>query len=180
MSMSNEPLDNGATPVGEPMTEARLATFRAIFEAGRTPSAEHCIELVNEIDLLRANGGEKRRPLDCGLCFEEHGEEVHPHPECLWGRYPEHDKQRQALKEMDAIRAFVEFAQEKGVDFGRTVTTRVAVFEGTEDCTAVQPVGGEPFTKLICEHFGIDRVKILAEKEQMIADMAALNAPKGL
>lgn len=25
------------------------------------------------------------RPLDCGLCYEEEGEEVHPHPECPIG-----------------------------------------------------------------------------------------------
>jgi hypothetical protein len=140
--------------------------------------ADHVTELLAEIDRLRANGGEKRRLLACGLCYEEQGEEVHPHPECVWGRYPEHDKQRAALREMDAIRTFVEFAQEKGIHFGRTVTTRVAVFEGTEDCTAVQPVQGEPLTKLICEHFGIDLAKIHAEKDQMVADMAALNAPK--
>lgn len=81
--------DEQATPVGELMSRERLAAFRAIFEAGRTPSPEYCMELVNEIDLLRANGGEKRRPLACGLCFEEHGEEVHPHPECPIGAAPE-------------------------------------------------------------------------------------------
>ena len=32
--------------------------------------------------------GEPARLLDCGLCFEEQGEEVHPHPECLVGRTP--------------------------------------------------------------------------------------------
>ncbi|MGW1533909.1 hypothetical protein [Streptomyces aureus] len=26
------------------------------------------------------------RLLDCGYCYEEHGEEVHPHPECPIGR----------------------------------------------------------------------------------------------
>lgn len=26
------------------------------------------------------------RPLSCGFCYEEHGEEVHPHPECPIGR----------------------------------------------------------------------------------------------
>lgn len=26
------------------------------------------------------------RPLDCGWCYEEQGEEVHPHPECPVGR----------------------------------------------------------------------------------------------
>ncbi|WP_199570534.1 hypothetical protein [Streptomyces murinus] len=29
---------------------------------------------------------EKPRLLDCGLCYEEDGEEVHPHPECTVGR----------------------------------------------------------------------------------------------
>lgn len=24
------------------------------------------------------------RPLPCGFCFKEDGEEVHPHPECTW------------------------------------------------------------------------------------------------
>ncbi|WP_432008742.1 hypothetical protein [Streptomyces bacillaris] len=28
---------------------------------------------------------EKPRPLDCGFCYEEQGEEVHPHPECPIG-----------------------------------------------------------------------------------------------
>lgn len=28
---------------------------------------------------------EEARLLDCGLCYEENGEEVHPHPECTAG-----------------------------------------------------------------------------------------------
>lgn len=28
------------------------------------------------------------RLLDCGLCYEEQGEEVHPHPECTVGSRP--------------------------------------------------------------------------------------------
>lgn len=94
-------------------------------------------------------------------------------------RYPEHAKQHKVVAQMDAIHAFLRFAQAKGIDFGETVTTRVAVFEGTEDCTAVQPVQGERLTRLICEYFGIDRSKILAEKERMIRDMAALNSGRG-
>jgi hypothetical protein len=89
-------------------------------------------------------------------------------------RYPEHEKQRKVTGQIDAIRTFVEFAQGKGIEFGETVTTRAAVFDGTEECTAVQEVRGERLTRLICEHFGIDRAKILAEKEQMLQEMAAM------
>ncbi|MFE0472704.1 hypothetical protein ACFW2V_13915 [Streptomyces sp. NPDC058947] len=87
-------------------------------------------------------------------------------------RYPEHAKQHQVITQIDAIRAFVEFAQGKEIEFGKTVTTRAAVFEGTEECTAVQPVRGESLTRLIYEHFGINRAKILAEKEQMLHEIA--------
>lgn len=118
------------------------------------------------------------RLLDCGLCFEENGEEVHPHPECIMGRYPEHDKQHQVIKEMDAIRDFVEFAQEKGYVFGRPDVDVTCSGDDMQTVDTVQPVGGESLTRLICEHFGIDRAKILAEKEQMISDMAAQNTPQ--
>lgn len=94
-------------------------------------------------------------------------------------RYPEHAKQHKVIAQIEGIRAFLAFAEEKGVDFGETVTTRVAVFEGTEDCTAVQPVRGEKLTQMICDFYGIDRAKILAEKQQMIDDMAALNSGRG-
>lgn len=94
-------------------------------------------------------------------------------------RYPEHAKQHRIITQIDAIRDFVEFAREKGIEFGETVTTRAAVFEGTEECTAVQPVRGERLTLLICEHFEIDRSRILAEKEQMILDMAASSPRSG-
>jgi flagellar biosynthesis regulator FlbT len=89
-------------------------------------------------------------------------------------RYPEHEKQHKVIGQIDAIRAFVEFAQDKDIEFGKTVTTRAAVFEGTEECTAVQAVRGEVLTRLIYEHFGLDRAKILAEKEQMLREIAAL------
>jgi hypothetical protein len=89
-------------------------------------------------------------------------------------RYPEHQKQREVLGQIDAIRAFVEFAQDRDIEFGKTVTTRAAVFEGTEECTAVQAVRGEELTRLIYEHFGLDRAKILAEKEQMLQEIASM------
>jgi hypothetical protein len=88
-------------------------------------------------------------------------------------RYPEHAKQRKVISQMDAVQSFLDAMQERGLELGETVVTRVAVFEGTEECTAVQSVRGERLTRLVNEHFGIDRSKILAEKEQMIADMAA-------
>lgn len=35
------------------------------------------------------DGYKSARLLDCGLCYEENGEEVHPHPECTWNARPE-------------------------------------------------------------------------------------------
>lgn len=93
-------------------------------------------------------------------------------------RYPEHAKQHEVAALIEVIRDFTEFTQIKGIEFGETVTTRAAVFEGTEECTAVRTVRGEELTRLIYEHLGLDRAKILAEKEQMLHDMASLNSPR--
>lgn len=98
--------------------------------------------------------------------------------EPLDGRYPEHVKLRKASDQIGAVRHFLEAMQEEGYELGRTVVTRVAVFEGTEDCTAIESVRGERLTAMIFEHFGVDRAKLLAEKEQMLKDMAALNTPR--
>jgi hypothetical protein len=94
-------------------------------------------------------------------------------------RYPEHAKQTKIHDTSDTIYRFLQWAQEKGYDFGRTVTQRVAVFEGTEDTTAVYPAGGEELRKLLAGFFGIDLALIDAEKQQMVDDMRVLNTPKG-
>lgn len=67
---------------------------------------EHLLEgFQAEVDAMEeaaASEPAKPRLLSCGLCYEENGEEVHPHPECPIGApddacildgtvYPEHD-----------------------------------------------------------------------------------------
>lgn len=93
-------------------------------------------------------------------------------------RYPEHAKQAKILHLSQGIFDFLQFAQTEGVDFGRTVTERAAVFEGTEDITAVRPVEGPELRALLAKHFGIDMNVIEDEKRQMLDDMRAMNAPK--
>lgn len=96
--------------------------------------------------------------------------------------YPEHSKQREFLAQANTITRFLEWASEEhGFDFGRVITTRVAVFEGTEDVTTVQVASRTEITDLLAKHFGgIDLKAIGAEKEQMHLDMAALSQPKGV
>lgn len=48
-------------------TEAEAEAF-----ASRTRRIPGMVPVVEEVPRL----------LSCGLCFEENGEEVHPHPEC--------------------------------------------------------------------------------------------------
>ncbi|MFE0490263.1 hypothetical protein [Streptomyces griseoaurantiacus] len=166
------------TTAYELIAPERLALLGEIARSTRMMSSATVIELLKDIEQLRANGGEKRRPLACGLCYEEHGEEVHPHPECTWGRYPEHDKLTKVKDKSQAVYDFLQFATKHGVDLGRTVTTRVAVFEGSEDCTAVQPVEGLQLQELLAKHFGVDLVKLDQEKERMIDELRALNTPE--
>lgn len=94
-------------------------------------------------------------------------------------RYPEQAKLSKVSALSQGIYDFLEFARSEGVDFGRTVVERVAVFEGTEDVTVVAPVEGEQLRKLMAKHFAIDLGALRAEKEQMIADMRSMNTPKG-
>ena len=90
-------------------------------------------------------------------------------------RYPEHDKLDQVKGKSQAIHGFLEWVREQGFEFGRTVIERKAVFEGTEDVTVLHPVGERQLKGLLAAHFGIDLAKLEAEKDEMVADMAALN-----
>jgi hypothetical protein len=92
-------------------------------------------------------------------------------------RYPEHAKQELVKEPSQAIGRFLDWARSKDYEFGRTTVERVAVFEGTEDVTALRPIEGQQLKALLAQHFGIDLAEIAAEKEQMVADMAALNTP---
>ncbi|MEU9405555.1 hypothetical protein AB0E08_07610 [Streptomyces sp. NPDC048281] len=94
-------------------------------------------------------------------------------------RYPEHAKQTKIKHLSQAIADFLEFADGKGVILGKEVVTRVAVFEGTEDCTAIEHIRGRRLTELLAEHFGIDLTKIGEEQHQMLLDMRDMNTPKG-
>ncbi|MET7363210.1 hypothetical protein ABZS76_32900 [Streptomyces sp. NPDC005562] len=94
-------------------------------------------------------------------------------------RYPEHAKLSKISAMSQTIGEFLEFAGSQGIGFGRTVTDRVAVFEGTEDVTSVRQVGGSELQSLLAEFFAIDLNVIEDEKRQMLADMRAMNAPKG-
>lgn len=94
-------------------------------------------------------------------------------------RYPEHAKQAKIKERSQAVYDFLQWAAyEKGHQFGRVVTERVAVFEGTEDVTSLAPAEGMALKRLLAEHFGIDLEKLNAEKLEMLDDMRALNAPK--
>lgn len=140
------------------------------------------VNFPSENDILNWNehndhvddGPHEERLLDCGLCYTENGEEVHPHPKCIIGRYPEHEKRRRISDKSQAIYDFLMWAQDKGFEFGRTAVERVAVFEGTEDVTVLHPAEGRQLKQLLAEHFGIDLKRLEAEQEQMVADMAAL------
>ncbi|MFM9616875.1 hypothetical protein ACKI14_02795 [Streptomyces turgidiscabies] len=64
---------------------AAVGALRLIFtrwkNAGHVPSSsEELLELLESVQALAAP-----RLLDCGFCYEEQGEEVHPHPECPIG-----------------------------------------------------------------------------------------------
>ncbi|PPS89421.1 hypothetical protein [Streptomyces sp. MH60] len=161
------------------LSPEREAYIKQTANENATVPATFVSELLWEIERLRVNGGEKRRLLACGLCFEEHGEEVHPHPECGWGRYPEHDKLTLVKDKSQAVFDFLESVGEKGIALGRTVVTRVAVFEGTEECTAVEPVEERRLQELLAGHFGVDLARLDEEKQQMLDDLVAMNAPKG-
>ncbi|MFJ6566658.1 hypothetical protein ACIQNU_04510 [Streptomyces sp. NPDC091292] len=56
--------------------------FRRWENAGHVPSSsEELLDLIKSVRRVAATETTPR-PLDCGLCYEENGEEVHPHPEC--------------------------------------------------------------------------------------------------
>ncbi|MCX4697036.1 hypothetical protein [Streptomyces sp. NBC_01373] len=45
-------------------------------------------QIRDRMQARRAGRSQPARLLDCGLCFEEEGEEVHPHPECTAAAVP--------------------------------------------------------------------------------------------
>lgn len=69
-----------------------IAAWKATAEVHADPElyralTQHDEGGFNEDDFVPAPRPEPElpRPLDCGFCFEENGEEIHPHPECPKG-----------------------------------------------------------------------------------------------
>lgn len=93
-------------------------------------------------------------------------------------RYPEHAKQRKIIDKSEAIHGFLEWARSRDLEFGRVVTDRVAVFEGTEDVTSLHPAEGMELKRLLADYFGLSLTTLDAEKEQMVDDLRAANTPQ--
>jgi hypothetical protein len=78
---------------------------------GATWDAIH--ERVNELRRMADETATQTpaRLLDCGLCYEEHGEEIHPHPECTVDRLTELEAEHQRWA---AVHDLIERAIDKG------------------------------------------------------------------
>jgi hypothetical protein len=111
---------------------AALPDQQAAFERAADVAEDVALRLRGECLLDQANGAyevmavlrrlaagaqqqtdtETARLLDCGLCYEENGEEVHPHPECTVDRLAELEAEHQRWS---AVHDLIERAIDKGV-----------------------------------------------------------------
>ena len=97
--------------VWEPTAASRNGEF---IEAARTavPALLAEVRRLRQQDAPTGQPEGKPRLLDCGLCFEEHGEEIHPHPACTVDRLAELEAEH---RRWAAVHALVERAIDKGV-----------------------------------------------------------------
>jgi hypothetical protein len=108
-------------------------------------------------------------------------------------RYPEHAKLNKVKDQSQSIYNFLHWAEDKGYLFGREIPTEPeTVSEGAnnmeryavsmanlaQDSTFFRQAGDSALYQLLAEHFGIDPVKLEAEKRQMLDDIRAMNVPK--
>jgi hypothetical protein len=73
-----------AFEVDENYASTRSTALTPSEEAQTKTEITEYLERMYGVGEMPLTVGPAPRLLDCGLCYEEDGEEVHPHPECTW------------------------------------------------------------------------------------------------